>query len=371
MAVLAVWMMTAGMGVRAEAQARKKVIFDQDTDGIIGGNEDPLIMLLQAGNIDVLGVTVVTGNGWLKQETADVLRLLEEVHRTEVPVYEGAEMPLVMSRWTPVEMVRMYGGTRTDPFLGAYGEFSPGPEVVTAAYRGLPRTKPAKGVAAEFIAEQVMKYPGEVTIYCGGPLTNVALAISLHPEMVAMTKEIVFMGTSPVMQPKTVNVVYDPESARIVLHAAWPKLTIITVDVAEKLHRTPAMVEAIGKGQNRAEAAMYEELILKPMRAGKQPQWFRMPDELMAAYLIDPTIITAWKRFYVDVDTMQGPDYGGSLYWDEVPLGYGGIAWPEKPEAKRQKPVPARGARVAGVAWEFDIPRFTSMFVTLMTKPMP
>jgi purine nucleosidase len=54
----------------------RKVIFDQDTDGIIGDNEDPLVMLLQSPNIQVLGVTVVTGNGWLKQETADVLKLL-------------------------------------------------------------------------------------------------------------------------------------------------------------------------------------------------------------------------------------------------------------------------------------------------------
>jgi purine nucleosidase len=42
---------------------KKKIIFDQDTDGVIGGNENPLIMLLQADNIDVMGVTVVTGNG--------------------------------------------------------------------------------------------------------------------------------------------------------------------------------------------------------------------------------------------------------------------------------------------------------------------
>ena len=353
------------------ADGRKKVIFDQDTDGIIGGNEDPLIMLLQAGTIDVLGVTVVTGNGWLRQETADVLKLLEEVHRTDVPVYMGAEFPLVQSRYLPVAMVKMYGGTRTDPFLGAYAEFSPGPEVVEAPFGGMPTTKPRPEHAAEFMVEQLKRYPHQVTIYCGGPLTNVALAISLHPEIVALTKEIVFMGTSPMMQPKTVNVVYDPESAQIVLHAPWPKFTIITVDVAEKLHRTRAMVEAIAKGQNQAEAAMYEKLVIEPMRQGRPPQWFRMPDELMAAYLIDPTIITAWKRFYVDVDTVRGPSYGSSLYWDEVPLGYGGIAWPDKPEPKRQKPVPAADARVAEVAWDFDIPRFTAMYLRLMTKPMP
>jgi purine nucleosidase len=349
----------------------RKVIFDQDTDGIIGDNEDPLVMLLQSPNVQVLGVTVVTGNGWLKQETADVLKLLEDLHRTDVPVYMGAEFPLVQSRYTPVRMVKMYGGTRTDPFLGAYGEFSPGPDVVNPPAGGLPTTKPAPGPAAEFIIQQVRKYPHEVTLYCGGPLTNVALAISLDPEIVALTKEIVFMGTSPEMQPKTVNVIYDPESAAIVLHAPWPKLTLITVDLAEKLHKTPQMAETIAHGQNKAEAGLYEELVMKPYRTHKPLQWFRMPDEVMAAYLIDPSIITETRRYYVDIDTMQGMSYGSSIYWDETPLGYAGIPWPSEPQPKRQKPVPTPDAKVANVPWNFDTARFTALFLKLMTEPMP
>jgi inosine-uridine nucleoside N-ribohydrolase len=348
----------------------RNVIYDQDTDGIIGDNEDPLVMLLQSPNIHVLGVTVVTGNGWLKQETADVLKLLEDLHRTDVPVHMGAEFPLVQSRYTPVRMVKMYGGTRTDPFLGAYGEFSPGPDVVKPPPGGLPTTKPADGPAAEFIIQQVHKYPHKVTLYCGGPLTNVALAISLDPSIVALTQEIVFMGTSPEMQPKTVNVIYDPESAAIVLHAAWPKLTLITVDVAEKIHKTPAMADAIAHGQNAAEAALYEELVMKPYREHKPLQWFRMPDELMAAYLIDPSIITETRRYYVDIDLMQGMSYGSSIYWDETPLGYGGIPWPDAPEPKRQKPVPPPDARVANVVWNFDTGRFTALFLKLMAEPM-
>jgi purine nucleosidase len=348
----------------------RKVIFDQDTDGIIGDNEDPLVMLLQSPNIQVLGVTVVTGNGWLKQETADVLKLLEDLKRTDVPVYMGAEFPLVQSRYTPVRMVKMYGGTRADPFLGAYGEFSPGPDVVTPPPGGLPTTKPEPGPAAEFIIQQVRKYPHQVTLYCGGALTNVALAISLDPEIVALTKELVFMGTSPQMQPKTVNVIYDPESAAIVLHTAWPKLTLITVDLAEKLHKTLEMSEAIAHGQNQAEAALYEELIMKPYRAHKPLQWFRMPDELMAAYLIDPSVITETRRYYVDIDTMQGMSYGSSIYWDETPLGYAGIPWPDEPQPKRQKPVPPPDARVADVPWNFDTARFTALFLKLMTEPM-
>jgi purine nucleosidase len=368
-------MMLLGALAPAAAQApnrdgRRLVIYDQDTDGIIGDNTDPLVMLLQSANIQVLGVTVVTGNGWLKQETEDVLKLLEDLHRTDIPVYRGAEFPLVQSRYTPVRLLKLFGGNRTDPFLGAYGEFSPGPDTVEAPPGGLAKYRPAAGPAALFIIRQVRKYPHRVTLYCGGALTNVALAIRLDPGIVPLTREIVFMGTSPQLQPKTVNVVYDPEAASIVLHAPWPKLTLITVDLAEKLHKSPAMAEAIAKGSNAAEAQLYEALVMKPYRAHQPLQWFRMPDELMAAYLIDPSLITEWRRYFVDIDITLGMNYGASTYWDEFPKAYGGAPWPQQPAPKSQRPTPPPDARVANVGWDFDTTRFTQLFLQLMTAPM-
>jgi inosine-uridine nucleoside N-ribohydrolase len=350
--------------------SRKKVVFDQDTDGIIGGNNDPLVMLLQSPNVEVLGVTVATGNGWLKQETADVLKLLEVIDRPDVPVYMGSEFPLVQSKETPVLLTRLYGGSRTDPFLGAYGEYSAGPDVVVPPPGGFAKTKPQPGHAALFIIKSIRDNPHEVTLYCGGALTNVALAISIDPGIVPLTKEIAFMGTSPEFQPKTVNVIYDPEAAKIVLHAPWPKLTIFTVDVAEKIHRTPEMAEAISRGANKPVAELYLHGVVEPYRQKKPQQWFRMPDELMAAYLIDPTLITEMRRYYVDIDTMQGMNYAASMYWDEVPKGYGGIPWPDKPEPKRQRPVPAPGARAMNIVWDFQIDRFKTLFLDLMTRPL-
>lgn len=351
-------------------QTPRKVIFDQDTDGIIGGNNDPLIMLLQSPNIEVLGVTIATGNGWLKQESADMLKLLEVIGRPDVPVYLGAEVPLVMSPETPVALTKLYGGSRTDPFLGAYAEFSPGPDVVTPPPGGFAKLQPKPGHAAEFIIRSIRENLGQVTLYCGGSLTNIALAIRLAPDIVPLTREIVFMGTSPEFQPKTVNVIYDPEAARIVLHAPWPKLTLVTVDVAEKIHRTPAMAEAIANGRNLPLAGLYRQLVVEPYQRGETLQWFRMPDELMAAYLIDPSIITEIQRYYVDVDITLGMNYGASLYWDEVAKGYAGVPWPERPVPKRQKPVPPPGARVANVVWNFDAARFEALFLKTMTEPM-
>lgn len=346
-----------------------KVIFDEDTSGVIGVNADPLTMLLQAPNIQVMGVTVVTGDGWLKQETADALKILEMQNRTDVPVYMGAEFPLVQSRYTLLRLTELYGGSRTDPFLGAYSQVGPGPDDVEPPPGGYAKAAAHPGTAAEFIIRTIRANPNQIVLYCGGPLTNIALAISLAPDIVPLTKEIVFMGTSPAFQPKTVNVLYDPHAARIVLHAPWRKLTVFSVDVSEKVHKTPEMAEAVAAGRNTPVAAIYRDTVVEPYKQGMQQQWFRMPDELMAAYLVDPTIVTELRRYYVDVDLAEGMDYGASSYWDEVPKGYSGVPWPNTPQPKRQKPIPPRDARVVNVVWDFDTARFTNIFLDLMTKP--
>jgi inosine-uridine nucleoside N-ribohydrolase len=347
-----------------------KVIFDEDLSGVIGVNADPLTMLLQAKNIQVMGVTTITGDGWMKQETADALRLLEMEGRSDIPVYMGAEFPLVQSRYTLQRMTQLYGGSRTDPYLGAYAEVSPGPDEVDAPPGGFAKAMVQSGTAAGFIIKTIRANPHQIVLYCGGPLTNVALAISLAPDIVPLTKEIVFMGTSPEFQPKTVNVLYDPHAARIVLHAPWPKITVFSVDVSEKIHRTPEMAEAIASGQNAPIAKLYADTIVKPYKEGRRQQWFRMPDELMAAYLIDPTIVTETRRYYVDVDLSEGMDYGASSYWDETPKGYNGVPWPDKLEPGRQKPIPPPDARVVDVVWDFNIEKFKTLYLDLMTGPV-
>lgn len=373
--LLAVYLVLAAFAGIARAQTASpsrsptRVIFDEDVDGVIGVNADPLILLLQARNIQVMGVTVVTGDGWLKQETANALKILEMEGRSDIPVYMGAELPLVQSRDTLLRLTQMYGGSRTDPFLGAYSGFGPGPDDVRPPPGGFAKTAAQPGSAAEFIVRTIRAHPHAITLYCGGALTNVALAISIAPDIVPLTKEIVFMGTSPEFQPKTVNVLYDPHAARIVLHAPWPRLTLFTVDVSEKIHRTPAMAEAIAAGKNTPVAALYREQVVEPYLRGKPQPWFRMPDELMAAYLIDRSIVTEIRRYYVDVDLQEGMDYGASTYWDETAKGYNGVPWPDKPEAGRQKPLPPPDARVANAVWNFDTGRFKKLYLELMTAP--
>src|SRR5215813_7695150 len=79
----------------ADAPARRKVIIDQDAFGQAGSNMQAILMLLQSKDVEVLGITIPSGDGWRDEEVNHTLRLLEVAHRTEVPVYPGAPYPLV------------------------------------------------------------------------------------------------------------------------------------------------------------------------------------------------------------------------------------------------------------------------------------
>ena len=117
----------------------------------------------------------------------------------------------------------------------------------------MPTTKPIDEDAAHFLIRQVHAHPHQVTIYAAGPLTNIALAVALDPEFAALTKGIVFMGSS--LNPQTsdpefatsprheFNFWFDPEAAHIVLRADWPRIDVTTVDISIKAPFTQAMLD--------------------------------------------------------------------------------------------------------------------------------
>src|SRR5207247_7864360 len=77
------------------AQQRRKVIINQDCSGPGGSNMQTLLTLIQSPQVEVLGITVVSGNQWRDEEVAHTLRLLELIGRTDIPVVPGAAFPLV------------------------------------------------------------------------------------------------------------------------------------------------------------------------------------------------------------------------------------------------------------------------------------
>jgi purine nucleosidase len=183
----------------AWSQPRRKVIINEDCSGPGGSNLQTVALLIQSKNVEVLGITVVSGDQWRDEEVAHTLRLLEIIGRTDIPVMKGAAFPLVRNREETQLWQQRYGRVA---YTGAWDDrWWHEPFVVPPLKEGPPAIKAADEDAAHFLIRMVRKYPHHVTIYEGGPMTNLALAISLDPEFVELAEELVFMGGS--LNPET------------------------------------------------------------------------------------------------------------------------------------------------------------------------
>jgi len=242
-----------GGAVAADATARRKVIIDQDAFGPAGSNMQAILMLLQSKDVEVLGITIPSGDGWRDEEVSHTLRLLEIAQRTDVPVYPGAVFPLVNTQarnkhWEALYGKLFYKGAWTEvwPTEGTVRRtpYHADPYLVPPAAAGEPKIKPARESAASFLVRKVHEFPGQVSIVAAGPLTNLALASRLDPQFSSLAKELVFMGGS--FKPtaatnefaaeyanaprREFNMRWDPEAASIVLHEPWKKITQVPID---------------------------------------------------------------------------------------------------------------------------------------------
>ncbi|HEY4988556.1 MAG TPA: nucleoside hydrolase, partial [Opitutaceae bacterium] len=109
-------------GARA-SEARRKVIIDQDAFGPGGSNLQSILMVVQAPGIEVLGITIESGDGWQKEEVAHTLRMLELVGRPDIPVVPGATYPLLNSeeetkRWETIHGKLAYKGAWMEKWPG-------------------------------------------------------------------------------------------------------------------------------------------------------------------------------------------------------------------------------------------------------------
>src|SRR5258708_39803609 len=93
----------------ASAQPRRKVIINEDCSGPGGSNLQTVLVMIQSPQVEVLGITVVSGDQWRDEEVAHTLRLLEIIGRTDIPVVPGAVFPLVRRREETQMWQQRYG----------------------------------------------------------------------------------------------------------------------------------------------------------------------------------------------------------------------------------------------------------------------
>ena len=332
---------------------KRKIIIDQDAAGPAGTDQQAILVLIQSPQTEVLGITVVTGDQWLKAELAHTLRMLELIGRTDIPVVPGAEYPLVRRREETELWEQRYGSVA---WVGAWTPrlYHPADDLGDMP-EGKPTTKPSDEDAAHFLIRMVHQYPNEVTIYAGGPMTNIALALSIDPEFAGLVKELVFMGAS--LNPQTTdpefintprrefNLWFDPEAAHIMLSAPWKKIVCTPVDISVKTRMTPELIDRIKAGNSPAARYIGEYARL-------HGQYNYLWDELAAAAWLDPSLITQKETRFMDIDLDKGYGYGDTITWMDR----------DKPKVE---------VRPVEIQVDLDLEKLYKMFVDLLKAPTP
>lgn len=210
----------------------KKIIIDTDP-----GVDDSLAIFvaLNSPELEVLGLTTVFGNAITSTCTENALRLLEIAKRTEVPVAEGAHLPL--------------NGNLRGAASFVHGENGQGNVELKP-----PANKTLEIDAVTFLKNQIEVHPNEITLVPVGPLTNIANLLTNHPGIDSKIKEIVLMGgnaQSPGNATPTAeaNILNDPEAADIVFSAQC-EITMVGLDVTNNVFMSEEQVNKLGSFEN-------------------------------------------------------------------------------------------------------------------------
>jgi inosine-uridine nucleoside N-ribohydrolase len=242
-------------------------------------------------------------------------------------------------------------------------------------YGGYSNNKPINMRAVDFIANQVYRYPNEITIFALGPCTNIALFVREYPDLVPYVKKIIYMGGAFEVPGNTTpaaefNVWFDPEAEKICFRAPFKEQIIVPLDVCEKVFYTKNEYERIITGPQTPLVRMFKDLhgpIFDKNPDYKSFVW----DSITAAIFLQPDIITKFEDRYVDVDTAYGPDYGRTLSYKEI--NEQAINEEDKfgPDYGKSigngKGFPI-GSRKAKIIFEINTSKFWELFVNMMQK---
>lgn len=264
----------------------RKIIIDTDP-----GIDDAMAIFyaLSSPELDVVGLTTIFGNARTDLCTHNALALLEVAGRSDIPVAKGAARPLAMEFRGPADFVHGIDGQ------GDAGIPAPAGTAIDED-------------AAHFIVRTVMADPGQITLVPIGPLTNIALAMLLEPQLTEHLAGIVLMGgnafcggnASPSAEA---NIINDPEAADIVFGAACP-IVMAGLDVTEHIQMTSAdLARLTSIGNPRAQhlariLPFYEAFYAERAKL----DGIHVHDSTAISYLLAPDAFT-WEELPIRVDT--------------------------------------------------------------------
>lgn len=331
----------AALAAAQTQDSADRVIFDTDC-AYFNDDGAALVMLLQRPEkVNVLGLTIVPGNLWPLQGAEDMFRVLDIMRKGAIPLHLGAEAPLIHTRvmaekenhdWGPIE------------YLGAFGQALPDKKQKVAR-------RASHRSAVDFLIDTIDREPGEVTLLAIGPMTNVAIALRMRPDLETKIKRIVFMGGAvhvPNYDKRAAefNFWFDPEAASIVLRSAIKEKIMFGLDICNHARIDKANYDQIVAIKTPV-TELYKEDMGKRFKKDPAAQTY-IWDCLAAGYLLDPSFVTKHETAYLDVNTTFGKDYGAV-----EPL--------DRSLAPDATPVE--------VMLDLDFAKFFTLYETLLTQP--
>ena len=264
---------------------RRPFLIDTDT---ASDDAVALLLALRTPGVDVRAITVVAGNVPLDQGVQNALYTCE-LAGAHVPVYAGAARPRSRELHTGQTV-------HGDDGMGDIG-------------LPLHGRVPAEGAAARVLVDEIRARPGEVTLVTLGPLTNVAAALELAPEIATELRSLVVMGGTSdhrgnITAAAEYNVWADPEAAAIVFESGAP-LTMVGWDIS----RTYAVITPQDAEEFRALGPLgafsvdIQRTLIEFCREQTLLDGYDLPDPIATAIAIDPAIATTMRRLHVAVET--------------------------------------------------------------------
>ena len=203
------------------------------------------------------------------------------------------------------------------------------------------------------------------------PLTNLALAVRMDPGIVPLTKALYVMGASN-KGGFELNWWWDPEAAAIVMREPWREIVVTPAETGFQPYTSEALMRRVVKAGGRF-AKHVQEVYLDTQAPAGLSHWSAMWDEVLAAAIVDPSVIKKSETLYLDVDITHGPKYGHTVVWRPpagVPSFFEAYSGPDPPDPDQWKShlTPPAHLHPATVHLEVDIPRFEQVFVDLMSR---
>jgi len=273
----------------------KRILIDTDP-----GIDDALAILLALASpeLKLEGLSVVHGNCSADQGTINALSILELAKATHIPVAKGCQLPLVQPSLLAPE-------THGDTGLG-YAKLP------------RPRTRPSAQHGCDYLIEQILSAPGEITLVAIGPLTNLALAMRKEPRIIGAVKEIFIMGAAIRHEGNTTplaefNTYVDPHAAHIVFHSGAP-IILTPLDVTYDCILTEADVQRLQKIDSPIPTFIADATRFY-MEFHDEYQKIKgciINDALTLALTYMPDLCD-YQELYVDVDTTGGVSMGNTF----------------------------------------------------------